>query len=157
MWGLREVEAVTVKGALWATLPVESRRVRPREVPAGWLTVHVRDVPFCLPKSTRGVALGWPPGSRLYIEWCEWLKLNRACRRQDEPLLWWRSATTGSEVTRLLKERNYTNQEIRSYKKGWSAILSSLQNEWGGHTGSTRPSDEQRLTLNDAGSAATQQ
>jgi len=51
-------EVPTVKGAVCETAPVESRKVSPREVPAGWLTIHVREVPFCLPKSVRGLALG---------------------------------------------------------------------------------------------------
>jgi len=41
---LRQLESVplrTVKGADWTVSPLESRRVRPREVPAGWVTVQV--------------------------------------------------------------------------------------------------------------------
>lgn len=37
---------LTLKGADWATKPALSRRVRPREVPTGWLTVQVKEVPF---------------------------------------------------------------------------------------------------------------
>jgi len=62
---LESVEVPTVKAAVCETAPVESRKVSPSEVPDGSLTTHVRDVPFCLPKSIRGLALGWLPGSRL--------------------------------------------------------------------------------------------
>jgi len=55
---LASEEVPTVNAAVCETAPVESRKVSPREVPAGWLTSHVREVPFCLPKSSRGLALG---------------------------------------------------------------------------------------------------
>lgn len=52
----------TVKGAELSVAPVLSRMLRPREVPEVMLTVHVREVPDCWPKSTRAAAEGCPPG-----------------------------------------------------------------------------------------------
>lgn len=49
---VRQLESVpvpTVKGAVCETAPVESRKVSPREVPAGWLAIHVREVTFSSP------------------------------------------------------------------------------------------------------------
>jgi len=52
----------TVNGADWAVAPVLSFRVRPIEVPAAILTVHVRDVLVVAGKVWRAVAVGWFPG-----------------------------------------------------------------------------------------------
>lgn len=59
------VFAWTVKAADWARVPVLSRRLRPREVPAVTLTVHVSEVPVWVPKSRRAAAVGWLPGRML--------------------------------------------------------------------------------------------
>lgn len=50
--------AWTVKAADWARAPVLSRRLRPSEVPAVTLTVHVIEVPVWVPKSRRAGAEG---------------------------------------------------------------------------------------------------
>jgi hypothetical protein len=72
--GVEELEAVrqavlelswTVKAADWARAPVLSRRLRPREVPAVILTVHVIEEPVWVPKSIRAAAVGWLPGRML--------------------------------------------------------------------------------------------
>jgi len=56
---------LTVNGADWAVAPVLSRRVKPREVPAGWLTVHVTEVPFSSPRFSSAAAVGDEPGRTL--------------------------------------------------------------------------------------------
>jgi len=48
----------TVNGADWARAPVLSRRLRPREVPAVTLTIHVSEVPVWVPKSRIAAAVG---------------------------------------------------------------------------------------------------
>lgn len=53
------------KAADCAVAPVLSRRVKPMEVPAAISVVHVNDVPFCWPRSSRAAALGWLPGRML--------------------------------------------------------------------------------------------
>jgi len=53
---------LTVKAAEFATAPVLSRRVRPREVPAAMLVDQVYEVPVCVPRLSMAAALGWLPG-----------------------------------------------------------------------------------------------
>jgi hypothetical protein len=55
---LESVPLLMVKGADCATKPELSRRLRPIDVPAAMLTVHVKEVPLCWPRSTRAAALG---------------------------------------------------------------------------------------------------
>jgi len=54
-----------VKAADWPEVPVLSLIVRPRDVPTGKLTVHVRVLPVCVGKLNRGGAVGWLPGRML--------------------------------------------------------------------------------------------
>jgi hypothetical protein len=55
---LASVPVPTVKGAVWETAPVESRKVSPREVPAGSLAIHVMEVVFSCPNENKGLAPG---------------------------------------------------------------------------------------------------
>jgi len=54
--------AITVTGAELATVPVLSRMDKVMEVPAAILVFHVREVPVCWPRFTRGAAPTSPPG-----------------------------------------------------------------------------------------------
>jgi hypothetical protein len=55
---LESVPLLMVKGADCATKPELSRRLRPIDVPAAMLTVHVKESPLCWPRSTRAAAVG---------------------------------------------------------------------------------------------------
>jgi len=56
---------LTVNAAEDSVVPVESRIVRPRDVPAVKLATHVTESPLVCGKDTRDWALGWPPGRML--------------------------------------------------------------------------------------------
>jgi len=59
------VPGLIVKAADCAMAPVLSRRVKPMEVPAAKLVLHVYEVPVCWPRSCRAAEPGELPGRML--------------------------------------------------------------------------------------------